>query len=165
MHTSRSSAELGARIYKRATVLERASRDSVFAAALVTKEAMLEGSSSVGLSPGTLVGRDRKKPARFGAGFDVVGRSNFYALVRYRPARFAAMFNRGAPAHKIQRRRRGKAFRFGSGEGAEFVPAKDGIDHPGFSPRPFWATTKVQARLRARRAITATISAAMRLPI
>lgn len=157
MGTSKSSTELAGKLYRAASAVQRGSERGVFQAAMATKEAMLSGAASAGLRPGALVGRDRKKPGRHGAGFNVVGKTNVTALVRYRVPRIATIFNAGSyqkPGGWVISKRGDPSgiLTFGPKQAA-YGPVK----HPPISGKHFWPAVKARSYPVSRQAIRSGI--------
>ncbi len=153
MGTSRSSAELAAKLAKAGTTVNRGTQRGVFLAAMATKEAMLTGAASAGLYPGAAVGRDRKNPGRHGAGFNIVGKTNVTALVRYRVPRIATIFNAGSYKHPtgwpINKRRDP----FGKLSFGPDQVAYGPVHHGPIKGKNFWPGVKAKSYKTSRGAI------------
>ena len=143
MGTSRSAAQLAAKFNAAAADLSHSPREAAQSGAMAAKVVMVKGASAAGLRDGALVGRDRKRPARHGVGFNLTSGQTPTALIRYRVPRIVAIFNEGAVPHVISRK------------GDAFGPLKMGnrvvmgpVRHPGITGKKFWPATR-EAAIRA----------------
>ena len=160
MGSSSSAVELGAKLQRAGTAVAQGGRGGVEKSALFAKGAMLGGAASAGLRDGALVGRDRARPAKHGVGFNVVGKTNVTALVKYRVPRIATIFNSGARPHVISRRRDPfGVLKFGPGR-RDF--AMGPVRHPGVAGRNFWPAVKAKVYGTSRQNVVTGVTSGLK---